>query len=424
MASRGSVYQRKDGRWVGKLPLPKDPLTGKKQKTKYVYSSVPPIPKSKWKKDSNGELIIPPFQKGKQEAEAKLEALIREVDSGDLSNVKKVTVSGWLRQYTDTYCDDKEDTTKDGYRIYIENHIIPAFGDILLRELRSIHIANFYKNERNAPRYKTKIEKGKTVPIMKDGEPVPLMKEGEPVIGYSEKTILQEHRILRRAFSKAVADGLMSRNPCDGVDAPSPKDYKPNVYTAEDYLILLDKLLGHRMEAAVLIVGMCGLRRAECAGLDWQKSLDLNKGTIRIHETVVATSNGNKTKEPKNETSMREFAIPSAIIPRLKELQGIGKVLARIDGGEYNPGSISTMFREFLEKNNLKHIRFHDLRHFNATMMLKSGISDKEASVRLGHSSPSITRKIYQHVLDEMDKENADKLNSVLTPTKEPKAKI
>ena len=73
------------------------------------------------------------------------------------------------------------------------------------------------------------------------------------------------------------------------------------------------------------------------------------------------------------------------------------------------------MFREFL-RHGLKRIRPHDLRHFNATMMLKNKISDKEAAARLGHSDPTITRKLYQHVLEEMDKENADKLNSVLMP--------
>ena len=135
-----------------------------------------------------------------------------------------------------------------------------------------------------------------------------------------------------------------------------------------------------------------------------------------MEETVVPTSQGNKRKLPKNKTSERDITIPSVIIPRLKQLQGIGPVITRLDGKEYNPKSISSLFHVFLERNNLKQIRFHDLRHFNATMMLESGISDKEAAERLGHSDPTITRKIYQHVLKEMDQKNADKLNSILTP--------
>jgi integrase len=240
------------------------------------------------------------------------------------------------------------------------------------------------------------------------------MKNGKAVIGYSEKTILQEHRILNRAFKKAIANGLLSMNPCTYVDAPSPKEFVPAVYTAEDYQILLEKLKGHRLEPVVLTAGMCGLRRGEVAGLDWQKSFDFERGILHVSETVVATSGGNKRKAPKNKTSTRDIAIPSIIIPRLKELQGIGPVITRLDGKEYNPGSISYLFSDFLKRSHLKHIRFHDLRHFNATMMLRSGISDKEAAARLGHSDPNITRKIYQHVLKDMNRKDADKLNSVL----------
>lgn len=415
MASRGSVYQRKsDGRWVGKLPMPDDPLTGEKQSPKYVYSAVCPIPKSKWKKDKDGNLILPPYRKGEQEAERKLEALIAKVDQGDKTGIDKYTLETWLVKYLEIYCTEIEDTTRDGYENYIFNHIVPFMGKLPLHEIRPMHIQNFYNHEREVPRYRTRIKDGKTVPILKNGVPTPLIKNGKPVIGYSEKTLQQIHRILSRAFSKAKGDRLIPVNPCDGVDAPSPVSFKPNVYTAEDYRLLLSKAKGHKIEKAILIVGMCGLRRAEFAGLDWQKSFDLKSGIIRVIDTVVATKKGNKEKLPKNETSLREFSIPSVILPRLKELQGVGRVFTRNDGDDYDPRSISNMFKKFLVDNDLKQIRLHDLRHFNATMMLQSKISDKEAAQRLGHSDPSITRKLYQHVLKEMDKENADKLNSVI----------
>lgn len=417
MASKGSVYQRKsDGRWVGKLPMPNDPFTGKKQKPKYVYSGVPPIPKSRWKKDESGELIPPPFQKGKQEVERKLEALIKKVDEGDMSGLTKYTLKAWLIRFLEVYCADLATTTLDGYKNYIYWHIIPFMGDLPLHEIRPMHIQNFYNHERSVPRFRTKIVKGKHTPVVKDGKPVPLIKGGKQVIGYSEKTLLQIHRILSRAFSKAVADRLITVNPCDGVDSPSPEPYNPNIYTEKDYRILLDKLRGHKLEIAALIIGMCGLRRGEFAGLDWQRSFDLKRGIIRIVDTVVATSKGNEEKPPKNITSIREFTIPSIILPRLRELQGVGRVFTRLDGKDYDPRSISNMFREFLKEHGLKRIRLHDLRHFNATMMLKNKISDKEAAARLGHSDPTITRKLYQHVLEEMDKENADKLNSVIMP--------
>lgn len=417
MASRGSVYQRRsDGRWVGKLPMPDDPLTGEKQSPKYVYSEVCPVPKSKWKEGEDGKLVPPRFRKGEQEAERKLEALIAQIDQGDMSGLDKYTLESWLKRYLEIYCTEIEDTTRDGYNNYIFNHIIPFMGKLPLHEIRPMHIQSFYNYKRAEPRHRMKIENKKSVPIMKDDKPTPLMKDGKRIIGYSETTLHQMHRILSRAFSKAKGDRLISVNPCEGVDAPSPAPFKPNVYNAEDYRKLLNKAKGHKIEKAILIIGMCGLRRAEFAGLDWQKSFDLKKGTIRIAETVVATSKGNKEKSPKNETSLREFSIPSAILPRLREIQGVGRVFTRLDGKDYDPRSISSMFKKFLVDNNLKQIRLHDLRHFNATMMLQNKISDKEAAERLGHSDPTITRKLYQHVLEEMDKENADKLNAILTP--------
>ena len=126
-------------------------------------------------------------------------------------------------------------------------HIIPFMGDLPLHEIRPMHIQNFYNHERSVPRFRTMIVKGKHTPVVKDGKPVPLIKGGKQVIGYSEKTLLQIHRILSRAFSKAVADRLITVNPCDGVDSPSPEPYNPNIYTEKDYRILLDKLRGHKL---------------------------------------------------------------------------------------------------------------------------------------------------------------------------------
>ena len=80
---------------------------------------------------------------------------------------------------------------------------------------------------------------------------------------------------------------------------------------------------------------------------------------------------------------------------------------------QYHPGSVSCAFSEFLEKNNLPHIRLHDMRHFNGTMMLKHGVSEREAMERTGHSTATMLKK-YQHILKEMDVKSADKLNNVL----------
>jgi len=394
MAGVGSVYFREsDKRWVGKYYVT-DPFTGKSE-PKYVYSS---------KKG----------RKGQQEAKRKLNTLIEEVESGNLSNAESLTVGGWLQKYLDVYCDDLEDTTKEGYQRYIDNHIIPFMGSLKLKDTKSIHIQNFYKHERNCSRYKTRIKDGKTVPVLgKDGNPVLLMKDGKPVVGYAEKTILQEHRILNRAFSKAKVDGFVKQNPCEGVDAPSPEENEPEIYTEEDFNLLLEKLEGNKLEPIVYFAGMCGLRRGELLGLTWD-DVDLDNGIIMVERNTVPThKKGNITKKPKTRKSTRRFSVSPVIVPRLKQLRGIGRVITKLNGGIYNPGSVSRMFSEFLEANGLKHTTLHNLRHFNATMMLKYGVTEKEAEERLGHSNPTMTKK-YQHILEEMDRKSADKLNGVI----------
>ncbi len=363
MKSMGSIFQRKDdGRWVGKLPLPPDPLTGIRPSPKFVYTE--------YKKE----------QAAKSDLRRKLNKLIEQIEAGDMSQVYTMTVEGWFKRYFEVYCDKLETTTIEGYKRYAENHINPAMGKIKLCDLKPIQIENYYNKERKKK--------------------------------YSEKTILQEHRILHRAFKKAVADGMLSRNPCDSIDAPSPEEYEVTIYTEEQFIDLLDKLQGHRMEAIILIAGMCGLRRGELLGLSWE-GVDTEEGMLYVKNNLVPTQKGTIEKPPKTKKSMRSMSIPSAILPALKRLRGIGKLYTRLDGKNYNPGSVSRYFKKFLEDNGLSHTTLHNLRHFNCTMMLKHKVSEKEAMERSGHSNSGMIKK-YQHILKEMDKKSADKLNKVL----------
>lgn len=350
-------YKRKDGRWEAYV-IYEDPDTGEKRKKGFYCTS------------GFGS-----------ESKRQRNKFVEKIESGDYSDICKLTVAGWLGRYFNVYCSNLAQTTMDGYKNYIDNHIIPFLGELKLNKLKPINIQKFYNSERDK--------------------------------NFSETTILQEHRILHRAFKKALGDGLISRNPCDGVDAPSPEGYKPTIYTEQQYSDLLNKLKGHRMEAIILLAGMCGLRRGELLGLCWE-DIDTTAATVCVKRAIVPTSKGIITKDPKNKTSSRTISIPSSISMALKRLRGIGKLFTRKNGKDYNPGSVSRYFKEFLEVNGLPHIRLHDLRHFNGTMMLKYGVTEREASARMGHSNLMMTKK-YQHVVADMDQLSADKLNGVLT---------
>jgi len=384
---RYTVYQRgkeKDGQWVARIDFHPDTLTGEQRKPKFLTSTLK-------------------GNKGKQEVKRKLDALLKRLREGDLSSIDTMTVSGWLERYFEIYCTKLATTTLEGYKRYVEKHINPHIGKVLLSQLKPMHIENLYNTLR-------KKDRG----INEDGSQ---NERGKGKIGYSEKSLLQIHRILHRAFKKAVGDEKLAKNPCDGADAPTPEDYEPAIYTEDQFINLLDKLEGHRLQALILIAGMCGLRRGELLGLTWD-DIDFENGIINVVRNRVPTrEEGVIEKDPKSKKSKRSFTIPSIIMPTLKRLRGIGKLYVKLDGEQYHPGSVSSAFSKFLKDNKLPNIRLHDMRHFNGTMMLKHGVSEKEIMERGGWSTAAMVKK-YQHVLKEMDKKSADKLNNILKKKK------
>jgi integrase len=127
----------------------------------------------------------------------------------------------------------------------------------------------------------------------------------------------------------------------------------------------------------------------------------------------VRTSKGLVTKKTKNVTSKRSIYVGEKIINFLKQLKEKQEPNTEYVAHYYSANSYSEHFRNLLKNNNLKHIRFHDLRHFNATMQLKLGVPTKVVADRLGHSTVQTTQEIYQHVLKDMNKSAANKLDSL-----------
>ena len=219
MQIRACHYHRKDGRWEGYV-IYTDPDTEEEEKKSFYCNS--------------------PYGK---DSKSKMNKFAEKLEEGDFSEIRNVTIEAWLKKYIAVYCANREQITLDGYNRYIDKHINLFLGKKKLKELRPMHIQEFYNDER-------------------------AIDEKTGKAKYSEKTILQEHRILSRAFKKAVADGMMSRNPCEGVDVPSPEDFKAIVYSEEEFSLLLEKLEGHRMEAIILLAGMCGIKTWRAFGIN------------------------------------------------------------------------------------------------------------------------------------------------------------
>lgn len=366
-----SISKRKDGRWQAIVDLPPDPVTGKRRR-KWIYGYSRP------------------------EVKRAANQLEEKIASGNYVEPSKLTVEGYLLQWLKDYCSHLSPTTLEGYKNYIHGHIIPFLGKLNLQKVKPVDIQRFYNSE---------FEKG-----------------------YSGTTVLQEHRILSRAFKEALINNLIENNPMLKVKSPKKNDFEPQIYDDVQFNKLLNSVAGTNDEIPILLAGMLGLRRGEVLGLRW-KDINFEEKTISIVQNVIFANGQIQFKSPKTKKSQRTIAAPEGLLKvlenhyirqgkhRLKygpKYKNYDLVYCKENGEPFNPRSFSRHFKDLLEKYNLPRIRFHDLRHFNATMMLKYGIDVKIASERLGHSSPNITQKIYQHVTKDMDLEAAKKLDKII----------
>lgn len=312
-------------------------------------------------------------------------------EANDINNPAKITFGSFIRQWIDNR-DKIADTTRDGYNLYIKNHIVPALGDIPLSKLKSIDVDKLYKDMA----HKT-------------------YKKGEEKIPYSQNTILQVHAIIHKCLKYACKNHLIKDSPADFCEnTPVHEHYQSRVYTEVQFKDLMKAVSGTIDEVYIILAGCMGMRRGEVLGLRWN-DIDFKDKIIHVRKTKVRSKeNGIIEKTPKNYKSIRDISVNDKTVQILKKWQKKKLFKSEFVCDEFNPNTYSGHFKLLLENLKLPHTRFHDLRHFAATFMLKSGVPDKVASERLGHSNVATTREIYQHVLKEMDREAAKNLDKLM----------
>lgn len=354
--------------------------------------------------DENGKRkrMFQSMQGTKKEAEKELQRLINELDGGSYIEETKMTTATYLRSWVKTYVEPNlSPTSIDGYKSNIENYIIPHIGNIPLQKLSPIHLQDMY----------TKLSlKGRL-----DGKG-----------GLSPRSIRYIHRNLSKALDQAMKMQIIKKNVATLVTIPKVKPYNAEVYNEAEVVTMINKAKGTDMEVPITLAVTLGLRRGELLGLKWSE-IDLDEGKMTISNNLVSTSSGAVLKTPKTNTSCRTLELSEGIVSLLKKHRLAQKenkmklgsayidndlVCCYPDGNIIQPKNFSKKFSNFLKRNGLKHIRLHDLRHTNATLMLSYGIPAKVASERLGHSSISITLDLYSHVTTNMQKEVADKIES------------
>jgi integrase len=271
------------------------------------------------------------------------------------------------------------------YSDLVEKHINPELGKIRLTELRPDQVQAFYT-----------------------------MKVNE---GLSKATVQYIHAILHKSLKQALMWGLVSRNVTDLVERPKPEKKTFRTWTPEDIKRFLDAVSDHRFFLIYLLAINTGLRQGELLGIH-KESVDLKKGVIHVrHQVSTIRGKGLVVTEPKTDKSRRPVTIPkSTKIYLEKHLQGRGDglIFTTSTGKPISPRNLLRHFKQVIEKEGLVMIRFHDLRHTHATLLLAAGVHPKVVQERLGHSQISLTLDTYSHVIPSLQDEAAEQFDKIV----------
>ena len=246
--------------------------------------------------------------------------------------------------------------------------------------------------------------------------------------GSAPGTVRLIHAALRRALSDAVKRGLVARNVATLVSPPRIERYEAQTLTAEQAEQLLEAARGSRLDTLLIMALTTGMRRGELLALRWD-DVDLKQGLISVHRTMTRVGGyGYREGEPKTRSSRRRIVLPGVTLDALKEHEmqheairmemgdrwhEKGLVFCDRYGGFFSPDEVLRSFSKLLKKIGLPHMRFHDLRHSAATILLVAGVHPKVVQERLGHSTIAMTLDVYSHVLPSMQQEAAGKIDDL-----------
>ncbi len=332
----------------------------------------------------------------KGDAQRRLTELLSSLDKGVYTPPGRLTVAehlkNWLEGYVRTNCGPR---TIDSYQSIVEHHLAPALGCVLLKHLHPQMIQAYY---------------------------------GKACEGLSPRTVAKHHRLLSQGLKYAVRQGYLGRNPCELVDAPSWKGKTMRTLTPGEVELLFDAAKDSYYYPVFYTAVSSGLRQAELLGLTW-RSIDLDYLSISVTQVLYKRCGLCRFTEPKTAHSRRRVAMTLKLALFLREYRTereslyrqLGRpltlddlVFASIEGKPIDPSVLSHAFGKICKKAGLEHVRFHDLRHTFASLMLLRGAKPKVISEALGHASVAFTMDTYSHIIEGMQSDAMALLDEVL----------
>ena len=362
-AGDGTVRQRKDGRWEGRIVIGYD--DNSYPKTKNVLA--------KTKKE-----CVEKLQKLKEECGGRKPEKVRpEMPFGD-----------WLTYWYENHSKPKiRPTTQETYESRIRLHIIPEIGSIPLNKLTQNDLQQFYGR------------------LKKSGRKRYTDKYGE---GLSDRMVRMCHATCRSALEKAVQDGLIRVNPAIGCKLPPKKAREMQVLTREELQRFLIQAKFEGYYEVFLLDLATGLRRGELMALQWD-DLNFKTGVLNVNKQVYDVRGQLQLSTPKTKNSVRKIVLPPAVVAVLREYKKTVDSRWMFpspvkEDCPITPGVVRRRLQLILEHAGCKHVRFHDLRHTFATLALENGMDVKTLSAMLGHVSAGTTLDIYTHITGDMQR--------------------
>lgn len=334
-----------------------------------------------------------PVRDNRRRAEAMLPALIDKYSHLEqLEMPVNATFEEYALEWLERRKTQVETSTFERYNGQTRTHLIPCFGTKKLLDITPRDISEFYA---------FKAKSGRA-----DGKGGAL----------SHTTMRSVSSLLRSILQQAVIEGLLIRNPADGIPLQTKSKEREYVFLNKDEAnALLKAFEGDLIHELVFVTLYYGLRRSEVLGLRWQ-DIDFEKNTLTIQHTVVK----NLTITAKNSTKTSASNATFVLIPRVKDVllklkekqDGYREVFRECyhesdyvftleDGTLIRPDSLTRHFEKILKKNGLKSMRFHDLRHSTASMLFDLGWDIKAIQTWLRHADIETTGNIYTHISSE-----------------------
>jgi integrase len=348
----GSLYQRADGRWCATIDLG-------------------------WR---NGRRVRRSFYgKTRKEAAERLQRVLRDLHQGVQPGRRTDTLAAFLRSWLEASEQRVRPSTHRRYRQIVEHQLVPAIGRIPVTQLQPSDVEAMLRALLVAPR-----------------------------------TAHHVRAVLRTALNRAGRDGLVARNVAALADAPRLPAREVRALTPDEVRLLLRVASSQRHGGLFVVAVTTGLRQSELLGLRWP-DVDLAERRVHVRHALHWRDGVAELAEPKTTRSRRSVPLPTVAVEALAALPRAGVyVFANDAGGPLHPGTAYHALQDALAAAEIPRVSFHALRHSFASALVADGVHPRVIMALLGHSQIALTMNTYAHVIPELEREAAERMDALL----------